>query len=329
MSSTSRREFLATAAASTLLFPAAKAAETGNKKLEGIFAIPQTPFTDSGAFDSETLVNEIDFLHRAGVQGITWPVNASEWSQLTFDERLAGAEAIMRANRKADTAKRPSVVIAVQANDIETAVKVARHADKTGADAILAIPFNSGVKTTDAQQMEYYSAIGAASAKPLFVQAIGEISVDLVLRMAKKIPTLRYVKDEAGNTTARLIEYRKREQLLTGVFTGKHGPNFLDDLSRGAVGNMPAAGIADLYVAAWQAWKASKPDVAQDMFGKTLLMAMHAQNYAVAGQKYMLQLRGVFKNSVCRREGGPQIFDADAKKSIEVSMGYVKPWLRA
>src|ERR1019366_4983599 len=110
MSSPSRREFLATAAASALLLPAAKGAETGNKKLEGIFAIPQTPFTESGAFDSETLVNEIEFLHRAGVQGITWPVNASELSQLTFDERLAGAEAIIRANRTADVSKRPSVV---------------------------------------------------------------------------------------------------------------------------------------------------------------------------------------------------------------------------
>lgn len=324
----SRREFLASAAASSLLFPAARGAETP-RRLEGVFAIPQTPFTESGAFDSETLGAEIEFLHRAGVQGITWPVNASEQSNLTVDERLAGAETIVRANRKADAAKRPSVVIGVQANDIETAIKVAKHADKTGADAILAIPYKSGVGATEAQQIEYYSAIGAASAKPFFIQAIGDISVDLVLKLAKQIPTLRYAKDEAGNTTARLIEYRKKEKVLTGVFTGKHGPNFVDDLMRGAVGNMPAAGISDLYVAAWKAFKAGKMDEAQDMQSKVLLMAMLAQNYGVAGQKYMLQLRGVFKNSVCRRDTGPQIFDADAKKSIEVAMACVKPWLKA
>ena len=219
-------------------------------------------------------------------------------------------------------------MIAVQASDIDTAVKIARHADKTGADAIIAIPYKSGVGATDAQQIEYYSAIGAATPKPLFVQAIGDISVDLVLKMAKQIPTLRYAKDEAGNTTARLIEYRKKEKVLTGVFSGKHGPNFVDDLMRGAVGNMPAAGISDLYVAAWQAFKAGKMDLAQDMQSKVLLMAMLAQNYGVAGQKYMLQLRGVFKNTVCRRETGPQIFDADAKKSIETAMAHVKPWLK-
>src|SRR5215472_3826437 len=115
---TSRRDFLAAAAISSLLSPSAGATETGGKKLEGVFAIPQTPFTGSGAFDTETLANEIEFLHRIGVQGITWPVNASEWSQLTVDERLAGAETIVRANRKAEASKRPTLVIGVQSEDV-------------------------------------------------------------------------------------------------------------------------------------------------------------------------------------------------------------------
>jgi dihydrodipicolinate synthase/N-acetylneuraminate lyase len=241
---------------------------------------------------------------------------------------LAGTESIVRANRKADASKRPAVVIAVQSDDVDTAVKIARHADKTGADAILAIPYKSAVKTTDDQQMEYYSTIAAASNKPMFVQAIGDMSVDLVLRIAKKNPTIRYVKDEAGNTTARLAEYRRREKILDGVFSGKHGPNFVDDLERGAVGQMPAAGFSDLYAATWQAWKAGKKDLAQESHARTLLLAMHAVNYGVPGQKYMLQLRGVFQNSVCRRDAGAIVFDKDAKKTIETTMNYLKPWLK-
>ena len=326
---TSRRDFLATAAASSVLLPVAQGAETISRKFEGVFAIPQTPFTDSGAFDTETLVNEVGFLHRTGVQGITWPVNASEWSQLTVDERLAGAEAIIQANRKAEASKRPVVVIAVQSDDVDTAVRIARHADKAGADSILAIPYKSGVKTTDDQQMEYYSTIAAASNKPMFVQAIGDMSVDLVLRIAKKNPTIGYVKDEAGNTSVRLAEYRRREQVWGGVFTGKHGPNLVDDLERGAVGQLPAAGFSDLYVATWKAWKAGRKDLAQELHSKTLLLAMHAVNYGVAGQKYILQLRGVLQNSICRRDTSALAFDAEAKKAIEATMTYLKPWLKA
>jgi 4-hydroxy-tetrahydrodipicolinate synthase len=324
-SGSSRRDFIAAAAGCAALLRAADTAPP--RKLEGIFPIVQTPFTESGALDVETLAHEVQFLHRIGVQGMTWPQIASEWSTLRFEERLAGAETIMRANRALDARTRPAVVIGVQANDIETAVKYARHADKLAPDAIIAIPLDGG--KDEAKQLEYYSAIGAACSAPLFVQTIGDMSVDLVLRMAARIPTLRYAKDEAGVTLARLDDYRQRGQILRGVFTGKHGPTFLDDLARGAVGNMPASGFADLYVGAWQAWKAGKQEQAMDLFSKTLLFIMDAQAYGVAGQKYILQLRGVFPNSKCRAQAGAAtVFDEEARQSIRRTVDYARPWLK-
>ena len=328
-SATSRREFIATTAAtgSALLLRKANGAAP-EPRLQGIFPIMQTPFTDSGALDLETLAREVQFLNRIGVQGMTWPQMASEWPQLAFDERIAGGEAIMRANKALDGQTRPAVVIGVQANDVETAVKYARHAEKLGPDAIIAIPLNQG--KDEARQMEYYSAIGEACSRPLIVQTVGQMSVDLVLRMAKQIPTLRYAKDEAGSTLPRLTEYAKRGQILRGVFSGKHGPTFLDELARGAVGNMPAAGFGDLYVASWKAWMAGKHDQAMDLFSKTLLLIIQAQAYGVAGQKYILELRGVFPNSVCRREAGDtQVFDDQAREAIRRTVNYVKPWLKA
>lgn len=288
----------------------------------------QTPFTESGALDLETLAREVQFLQRIGVQGMTWPQMASEWPQLMFDERLAGAEAIVRANRNAVAPGRPAVVIGVQANDTETAVKYARHAEKIGPDAIIAIPLNQG--KDEARQMEYYSAIGEVCSRPLIIQTVGQMSVDMVLRMAEKIPTLRYAKDEAGSTLPRLSEYAKRGQILRGVFSGKHGPTFLDELARGAVGNMPAAGFADLYVASWKAWMTGHRDQAMDVFSKTLLLIMDAQAYGVEGQKYILQLRGVFPNTKCRREStDSQVFDDESKAAIRRTMDYVKPWFKA
>jgi dihydrodipicolinate synthase/N-acetylneuraminate lyase len=320
-----RREFLTLAAAggSAMLLRSAKGA--GERRLEGIFPIMQTPFTDSGALDVETLAHEVQFLDRIGVQGMVWPQLASEFQLLSYDERLAGAEALVRANKILDAKTRPAVVIGVQASDIETAVKYARHADKLAPDAIIAIPLNGG--KVDARQMEYYAAIGEACSRPLIVQSIGPMSVDLVLRMAKQIPTLRYVKDEAGATLPRLTEYRKRGQMLQGVFTGKHGPTLLDDLARGAVGNMPAAGFADLYVAAWQDWTSGKRDEAMDVFAKTLLLIADAQAYGVAGQKYILQLRGVFSNAKCR--GDAAVLDEEGKEAIRRTVAYTQRWFRS
>jgi dihydrodipicolinate synthase/N-acetylneuraminate lyase len=325
----SRRDFLATATAAGSALLVRSASGAPEKRFEGIFPIVQTPFKDSGPLDTDTLANEVQFLHRMGVQGLTWPQNASEWAMLTPDERFAGAEAIVRANKAAPASTRPSVVIGVQAATAEAALPFARHAEKIGADGIIAIPFNNGVGKDEGKQMDYYSAIASACSKPLVVQAIGDISVDLVLRMAKQNSTIQYVKDEAGVTLPRLTEYAKREPKLRGVFSGKHGPTFLEELARGACGNMPAASFADLYVETWKAWKAGKQDEAEDLFSKTLLLIEDAQTYGVAGQKYILQLRGVFTNAKCRREQNPVAFDDEARKAIERSVAYTKRWFKA
>jgi 4-hydroxy-tetrahydrodipicolinate synthase len=325
---TSRRDFLALAVAGASVIPSKMSATETALRLQGIFPIMQTPFFDSGALDLATLTHEVHFLQKIGVQGMTWPQMASEWPQLTFDERVAGAGMIVQANKTGQAGARPAVVIGVQANDTETAVKYARHAEKIGADAIIAIPLNQG--KDELKQMEYYSAIGEACSRPLIIQTVGQMSVDLVLRMAEKIPTLRYAKDEAGATLPRLTDYAKRGQILRGVFSGKHGPTFLDELERGAVGNMPAAGFADLYVAAWKDWNAGKHDEAMDVFSRTLLLIMEAQAYGVAGQKYILQLRGVFPNSNCRRkEATGQMLDEQAKESIRRTVEYTKRWFKA
>ena len=323
----SRREFIAASAAAgtALIIPPAFAAP--EKRFEGIFPILQTPFTDTGGLDSATLEREVEFVHRIGVQGMAWPQLASEYPSLTPDERMAGAEAIVRAAKGLDSATRPAVIIGVQAPDSESAVRYARHAAKIGADGVIAIPLNGG--KNDDLQMEYYKAIGAASTLPLFVQTIGPMSVDLVLRMAGQIPTLRYVKDEAGVTLPRLTDYRKRGQILKAVFTGAHGKTFLDELARGAVGNMPAAGFADLYVSAQTAWKQGRQDEAMATFGVAELLIQDAIAYGVPGQKYILQLRGVFPNTKCREQKESVVFDDEAREAIRRTVKYAQKWFKA
>ena len=128
-------------------------------------------------------------------------------------------------------------------------------------------------------------------------------------------------------TIPRLSEYARNSQKLRGVFSGKHGPNFLDELARGACGNMPAAGFADLYVAAWKAWKTGNKQEAEEMFSKALLLIVDAQTYGIAGQKYILQLRGVFPNSICRREDAGRVaLDDEAKRAIERTVAFTKRW---
>ena len=57
-----------------------------------------TPYTESKAVDFDDLEGEVDFMHRSGVQGMVWPQMASEYSNLTEDERMQGMEVIAKAS---------------------------------------------------------------------------------------------------------------------------------------------------------------------------------------------------------------------------------------
>lgn len=316
-----RREFLGALTGAALCLKSAPATES--KPLAGIFPIMQTPFTESNAVDMEDLAAEVKFLDRCGVPGMVWPQLASEYASLSSDERFAGAETIVKTAKNL----KPAIIIGVQGSDIESAVRYARHAAKLGPDAIIAIPLRD---TKDhAKLLAYYRAIAAECSRPLFVQTIGDMSVDFVLEMAKEIPTLRYVKDEAGQTLPRITEYRTRgADLIRGVFTGAHGKTLLDELARGSSGSMPASGFADLYVQTWDLWRAGKRDAAIDIFSKALLMINEAQAYGLASMKYILQLRGVFKNTRCR-QNTDAIFDAQAQRSLRDTYDFVKRYFRA
>jgi hypothetical protein len=91
-----RRKFLSMmvgASALSLMFARSGSAAT-SKPLRGLFPIAQTPFTDSGKLDLDSLVREVEFIDRGRVPGFVWPQKASEWSVLTERERLEGTEAI-------------------------------------------------------------------------------------------------------------------------------------------------------------------------------------------------------------------------------------------
>lgn len=185
--------------------------------MRGIFPIAQTPFTAAGALDLPTLVKQLEFIHKGGVHGFVWPQLASEWSTLSEAERREGAEALTAAGKKL----KPAIVIGVQGLNAGTAVRYAQHAAKIGADAVIALPPPG--KPSDAEVLGYYKQVGAATELPLFVQAVGNMSVDLLLRMWKEVPTLRLIKDEAGEPLMRMGRLRANSRDELQVFTGGMG----------------------------------------------------------------------------------------------------------
>ena len=177
--------------------------KSGAKPLRGIFPIGQTPFTDSDQLDLATLVKELEFIDRGGVHGFVWPQMASETLSLTDGERTSGAEALVGAAKRL----RPAIVIGVQGPDLAAVQRYARQAEQLGADGVISLPPSENA--TEKEMLAYYQAVGKATHLPVFVQAVGNISVDLLLDMFHTVPNLRYTKDEAGNPLNRIRQLQR------------------------------------------------------------------------------------------------------------------------
>ncbi len=314
-----RREFLtgALGAGALLLQRAEAAADDG---LQGIFPIMQTPYTSSDKVDMDVLADQASFLDRTGVHGMVWPQRASQYQYLTFDERIEGAEVLKAASK----GLKPKLVIGVQGPDQKTAVRYAKHAQKLQPDAIIALPTRDRGEFDLAEVERYYAAIADACDLPMFVQTTGNMSVEFVLGMAERIPSLRFVKDEAGNPLARLVEFN--EKTAGGrpeVFSGSHGRNLIDEMMRGGAGNMPAAGWVDLYVKVWDLYRSKRPEEALEVFSKILLFVEQAVAYGFPTLSYVLELRGVFKNHRTRGDLPP--LDKTALASLRETYEFVRP----
>src|SRR5260221_14010173 len=233
---THRRDFLKAAAYGL----AATRLDASSKELRGIFPIMQTPFSGSDKLDTEVLAKEVTFLDKCGAHGVVWPQLASEWSTLEPDERIAGAEAIMAAAKGA----RCAVVLGVQGPDLDAARRYARQAEKLGPDAIIALPPRDSGNLD--RVAEYYRGIARECGLPIFVQTIGDMSVEFVVRMRKDIPTLRFVKDEAGHTLSRISEYRRVAPDMA-VFTRAPGRAVIDQLPPGPSRRHPPASFPHPY----------------------------------------------------------------------------------
>jgi len=305
--------------------PARAPADEGNN-FHGIFAILQTPFTSSNAIDEEDLARQVEFCVRGGAHGLVWPQLAAEFYLLSEEERMRGAEVIIRA-----AAGRRPVVIGVQEPYKGIAVNLARHAEEKGANAIIALlPFVGGVGLEIAS--DYYRSLAQAVRLPIFVQNSGSpwgpgMSTEFIIRQAREIPQLAYVKEEVSPVPHRLAAY-VASGAMKGIFSGNAGMNLLNEMPRGSSGTMPACGFIDINAQIYDLAAAGKTNDAYELFEKLLPMINLEDTYGMVFVKSVLVRRGVFKTARMRHSTGVKLDQYD-EKELDFWWRRLQPYFKA
>ncbi|ODT89638.1 dihydrodipicolinate synthase family protein [Phenylobacterium sp. SCN 70-31] len=306
--------------------PVPASARTG--PFGGVFPIGFTTDLPNGRLDYDGLASQVRFCGRGGVPGFAWPQLASGWTTLSEPERLKGAEVMVDAARQGG----PAIVVGVQSREADFAEteRYARHAEKIGADAVICIPPPNVSSPKDL--LQYYRRIGQVTKLPMFGQAVGPFSVDLLVEMYETIPTFRYVKDETGDPLERVLEINRRTGGGLRSFSGFGVATMMTEMERGFGGHCPFVSLSDLFATTYDLFHSGRRREAFDLFGRIQAAS------SIFGQSdiNVLVARGVLKPEVTKRVA-PDAPGSGARKPPVVNPDeirrvldvYLQPYLRA
>ena len=287
-----------------------------SRALAGVLCVFQTPYKLDESIDFGTLEREIAWLYDRGANGIVLAM-VSEVLRLSGSEREQLAEHACRVG-----GARGVVVVSVGAESSHTAEGFARHAQKIGAEAVMAVPPIS-VALGEEQLLAYYRRILQAVEIPVIVQdASGYVGrplpISLLARLLDEFGERVLFKPEATPIGPRLSELLAATGGKARVFEGTGGIALVDSFRRGIVGTMPGADLVDGIVALWRALKAGDEALAYNIWLPlaALVSLQHSLDAFLAIEKYLLVKQGIFSNTLVRGPVG-YILDEPTRNEVD------------
>jgi 4-hydroxy-tetrahydrodipicolinate synthase len=287
------------------------------KTLAGVLPVFQTPYRDDETIDAETLEREIQWLYDCGADGIVMAM-VSEVLRLSGEERRQLAELACRFGRE-----RGAVVLSVGAESSKLAEGFARHAEQSGAAAVMAIPPVS-IAVGDDELFRYYDRIIRAIGIPTIIQdASGYVGRPMSIALHAKLlaehgPQRVMFKPEATPIGPRLSALRDATGGRAAVFEGTGGIALIDSYRRGVVGTMPGADLVRPLVALWRALVAGDDGRAYRISGplSSLVAMCNSLDGFLAVEKYLLVKQGVFRNTIVRGPVG-YVLDEESRREVD------------
>ena len=208
----------------------------------GVMQSTVTPLKADFSPDLPTFERLLDFHVRTGATAISWPHHKGESLNLTIAERKAFAEVAVRV-----VAGRIPVSIHVSALAVEDSLELARHAQRIGADAIIAITPYFWLPTIDAIY-DYFVRLGTSIDLPLIAYnspsylAGVEFTGDLTRRLIERLPNFVAMK-EASFNSEKFLEISRVALALRPNFSMIAGVEFLaPSVPLGGAGSYSSAG---------------------------------------------------------------------------------------
>jgi len=268
----------------------------------GCWPVAPTPFKENEDLDLEGMKRVLDCMIDQKVDGICILANYSEQFLLSDDER----EILTKLCIEHVAGKVP-IIVTVSHFSTDIAFKRAKLAKDVGANMVMMMPPYHGalLKGNADQTFEQFRKVSEAGITIMVQDAPlsgVDLSVDLLVKMAKEIEHVKCFKIEcaqAANKLRALID--KGGSAIEGPFDGEEGITLFADLEAGAKGNMSSAMLPDLIGPLVKNYITGNKKEAENEYNRVLpLINYENRQCGFRATKTVFKEGGVIKSDVCR-----------------------------
>ena len=227
----------------------------------GVVPAVLLPFTDDLAIDEKSFRKHLsDVAATDGLSAITVNAHSTEVASCGFDEQRRVLDIAQD-----EIGDRLPIVNGVWADGSIEAARLARMADQGGASALLVFPpAPFTLSQSPGMAIEHFKRIADATSLPLiafqYPLATGQgYPRDTLLKMVEEVPTIRAIKDWAGNVPQHEMHIRELQSLKRPVnVLTTHSAWLLSSLVLGCNGLLSGSGsvIPDLQSGLFRAVRA-------------------------------------------------------------------------
>src|SRR6516164_3305301 len=228
----------------------------------GVIPAVLLPFNDDLSIDEQSFRAYLrDVAAVDGLSAITINAHSTEVASCSFDEQRRVLDIAQD-----EIGNRLPIVNGVWADGSLEAARIAKMAEAGGASALLVFPpAPFTLQQSPAMAVEHFKRIADATSLPIiafqYPLATGQgYPRDTLLKMVEAVPTIRAIKDWAGNVSQHEMHIRELQSLPRPVnVLSTHSAWLLSSLVLGCNGLLSGSGsvIADLQAALFKAVQAN------------------------------------------------------------------------
>jgi 4-hydroxy-tetrahydrodipicolinate synthase len=278
--------------------------------LSGVVAIPQTPFDDRDRIDFGSLSRGVADRLAAGVDGLLYPVVASEVSRLTDKEREEATRAVL------DQAT-GRVPVFVGADDARTARSHAESAIAHGATGVL-VQAPVALLRDEPATLAWFRSVCEAPIEVLMIQDLEwngpGLPVATIVRLFEELEAFRCIKVETSPAGSKYTAILEATGGRLNVSAGWAVPYLIEALDRGVHAVTPG-GLHWVLVEIVRRYRAGDRPAARALFDRLLpVLGWQNQHIDISNQflKLLAVRQGIFASAALRQPVVP--FDAHHRR---------------